>query len=884
MGTNKRSLSERIFRMVLRALPFDFRTDYGPEMEQVFRDQHGEAREQGGIMGLFRLWWDTFLGIFRTAPRQHWDMLKQDGAYAIRMMGRNPVFTAVCVLTLALGIGANTAIFSVVHSVLLNPLPYRQGGQLIHIRQQEQKAGNENMRFSVHEIEDYRQMNSTLAGVVEYHGMRFTLFGHGDPERVRTGVVSWNYFDLFGVKPILGRTFRPDDEKLGAPAVLVLSYEYWRSSFNGDPQIVGKTFTMNDKVHTVVGVLPPVPQYPNENDVYMPTSACPFRSSKQMIEGRDQRMMEVFARMKPDASLRATRADLSIVANRLEAEYPKFYPESMGYSAVAAPLREELTRRAQPTLLVLFAAAGFVLLIACANVANLTLSRMARRERELTVRAALGAGRSRMLRQLLTENLLVAFLGGGLGLLLAYQSLPLLAEFAARLTPRAREIHVDVAVLLFTLAVAVGTSILFGSVFAFSSREDMASGLKEGSTAATSGRRKNRLRSALLVSQVAFSFMLLIGAGLMLRSLLKLQETDAGFVPQRVLTMRINLNWSKYTADAQVVSVSRRLLDKVQSYPGVLSASLSSGMPLDPERIGQSPFQGNYMIEGRLSRPGEPTPRALLRIATPDYFKTLGIRLLEGRTFNDADNETAPQVAVINQTMAQHQWPQEDPIGKRISFDKGDHWVTIIGIVADVHELGLDRSPVDEAFGPMAQNPALSSLLVRTSGDPLSMARQLGQAVHDVDPETAITSVVSLEQARTDSMTSPRVTTDLLALFAGLALLIAVAGIGGIMAFSVSQRVHEIGIRMTLGAAPESILRMILGQSMRLVLIGAGLGLAGALAMTGLLRTMLFEVTPTDPFTYAGVILILIGAAMLASYIPARRAAGIDPMVALRFE
>jgi putative ABC transport system permease protein len=884
MKMRNRSLSERIFRMVLRALPFDFRADYGPEMEQVFRDQHSEAKEQGGIVGLIRLWWAAFLGIFRTAPRQHWDMLKQDCAYAMRMMRRNPIFTAVCVLTLALGIGANTAIFSVVHSVLLNPLPYREGGQLLHIRQQEQKTGVENMGFSVHEIEDYRQMNSTLAGVVEYHGMRFTLFGHGDPERVRTGVVSWNYFDLFGVKPILGRTFLPDDDELGAPAVLVLSYEYWRTSFNGDPHIVGKTFTMNDKVHTVVGVLPAVPQYPNENDVYMPTSACPFRSSKEMIEGRDHRMMEVFARLKPDASLQASRADLSMVANRLRAEYPKFYTDSMGYSTVAAPLREELTRNARPTLLVLFAAAGFVLLIACANVANLTLSRMARRERELTVRAALGAGRSRMLRQLLTESLLIAFLGGGLGLLLAYQSLPLLAEFAARLTPRAREIHVDVTVLLFTLGVAVGTSILFGSIFAFSSREDMAAGLKEGVVAATGGKRKNRLRSALLVSQVAFSFMLLIGAGLMLRSLLKLQETDAGFVPQRVLTMRVNLNWSKYTTNPQVVSVSRRLLEKVQSYPGVLSAALSSGFPLDPVRIGQSPVQGDYVIEGRPPRPGEANPRTSVRIATPDYFKTLGIRLLEGRTFNDADNEDAPQVGVINQTMARHQWPQEDPVGKRISFDNRDHWVTIIGIVADVHEFGLDRAPVDEAFGPMAQNPALSSLLVRTSGDPMSMARQISQAVHDVDPETAITSVVSLEQARRDSMTPPRVTTNLLALFAGLALLIAVAGIGGIMAFSVSQRVHEIGIRMTLGAAPGSILRMILGQSMRLVLFGAGLGLAGALAMTGLLRTMLFEVTPTDPFTYAGVTLVFIGAALLASYIPARRAAGIDPMVALRFE
>ena len=370
----------------------------------------------------------------------------------------------------------------------------------------------------MHEVEDYRAQNSTLTGLVEYHGMSFTLFGHGDPERVRTGVVSANYFDVFGVKPMLGRTFEPPDERIGAPPVLVLSYEYWKNNFGADPTIIGKTFEMNDKVHTVVGVLPPVPQYPDENNVYMPTSACPHRSSQMMLEDRDMRMMEVFGRLRPGVSLAQAQADLATIAGRLKAEYPKSYPDSIGYTASASPLQEELTHEARPTLLVLLAASAFVLLIACANVANLTLSRMARRERELAVRTALGAGRSRLLRQLLTESLLLALAGGALGLLIAYGSMQILTEFAAKLTPRAREIQIDTGVLLFTLGAALGTSILFGTISALFSRSNLTSGLKEGSAGAGAGRSRNRVRGALIVSQVAFSFMLLIGAGLMFRS------------------------------------------------------------------------------------------------------------------------------------------------------------------------------------------------------------------------------------------------------------------------------------------------------------------------------------------------------------------------------
>jgi putative ABC transport system permease protein len=876
--------SQKLFRALVRVLPFDFRTNYEGEMEGVFREQQREAEERGGLLGALKLWKETIVGIFTTAPREHWQILTSDCGYAFRMMRKNPGFTAVAILTLALGIGANTAIFSVVHSVLLRPLPYPEGQQLIFIRQQETKLGIPDISFSVKEIEDYRAQNRTLSGIVEYHAMSFTLFGHGDPERVRTGVVSANYFDLFGVQPLLGRTFLPDDDKLGAPPVLLLSYEYWKNNFGSDPGIVGKTFEMNDKVHTVVGVLPPVPQYPNENDVYMATSACPFRSNKMHLEDRDMRMMEVFGRLKPGVTIAQASADVSTIAAGLKAAYPKSYPENVGFTSSAASLQEELTRGARPTLLLLLSAAAFVLLIACANVANLTLARMAKRERELAVRSALGAGRSRLLRQLLTESFLMAFAGGLLGLVLAYGSLDLLTDFVGRLTPRAREIHIDSGVLLFTLAAALGTSIVFGTLSALFSRANLTSSLKEGSSGAGSGYQQNRVRSALIVCQIAFSFVLLIGAGLMLRSLIKMQQVDAGIVPQRVLAMRTMFNWSKYTAAEKTNVVVQKLLERVKSEPGVLSVAISSRYPFEPEAItgGPESFSFQFQIEGRALEPGQAPPVSTFAAVSPDYFKTLGIPLKAGRLLAETDVDKAPYVAVINEAAKRQFWPNEDPIGKRASGDGGDHWVTIVGVVGDVREFGLDHPPTAEFYASQAQNAQPSTLIVRTISEPRSMAQALTRAVHDVDPQTAVTHVLTLEQARYESMASPRVTASLLGIFAGLALVIATAGIGGIMALIVSQRVREIGIRIALGARPASILQMVLGQGMLLAVLGVGIGIVGAIALTGLVKSLLFEVPPTDVLTFSGVGLTLLAAAALASYLPARRAAAVDPNIALR--
>jgi putative ABC transport system permease protein len=834
-------------------------------------------------MEALRLWLAALKDFFTTSPRDQWDILTQDLSYAIRTLRKSPGFALTAILTLALGIGANTAIYSVVHAVLLRPLPYAHGDRLVMLRHPAQKMGIRDTQFSVPEIVDYRAQNQTFTDIAEYHGMSFTLFGHGDPDRVRTGVVSANYFPMLGVSPILGRTFAPDDDKIGAPAVLVLSYEYWRSKFGADPDIVGKTFQMNDKVHTVVGVLPPLPQYPDEDDVYMPTSACPYRSSDHMIQGRGMRMMEMFGRMKPGVTLDQARADLATITSRLASEYPKDYSPEVGFGVTAAPLKAELTDAARPILLALLAAAGFVLLIVCANVANLTLSRMARRERELAVRTALGAGRIRLLRQLFTESLLLALIGGALGLFLAYMSLELFTTFAARLTPRAREIHIDSGVLLFTFIAALGTSIVFGTVSALFSR-NISSGLKEGSSAAGTGRRHNRARSALIVCQVAFSFVLLVGAGLMLRSLLNLERVSPGFVPEHVLAMRINFNWSKYAGPPQFSEAAKKLVDRIQSEPGVTSVAMASNYPLQSELISGGPGANPFQVEGRLPTPGSVPPLASAEAITPDYFKTLGIPLERGRVFAETDDMKHPIVAVINHEMQRRVWPTEDPVGKRISFDEGKTWIQIVGVVGDVREFGLDHAPVGEIFVPMAQNPDPSTLIVRTAAAPSAMSQQIRNVIRDVDSQTAVTHEMSLEQARRDSLESPRLTASLLAVFAGLALLIAATGIGGIMSLAVGQRIRELGIRMALGARPQEILAMVVKQGVGMALIGAAIGAAGALALTSLVKSMLFQVSPFDPFTFVLVGCVLIASAYAASYVPARRASEANPMEALRSE
>ena len=814
------------------------------------------------------------------------EALFQDLKYGVRVLIKTPAFTLVALMTLALGIGANTAIFSVIYGVLMRPLPYQDGSRLVVLHQLAPRAaaGSQNQAFSVQEIADYREQSQTLDGVAEHHTMSFILLGRDEPQRVQTAVVSANFFDLLGVKPLLGRTFLPSDDQKGADAVLVLSHKYWLASHGGDPNIAGKVFTMNDRPHTVIGVLPPIPQYPVESDVYMPTVACPTRSSDRVIANRNFRMMNVFARLKPNASVDQAKADLALIAGNLKREHPDSYPESRGYDATAALLKDELTRDGKPTFLILLATAGLVLLIACANVANLTLARLMRREREMAIRSALGAGKARLIRQLLTESTLLSLAGGALGLLLAAGGLRLLVRFAGRFTTRASEIQIDGSVLLFTLLVSVATGLAFGLMPAFSSEQNLTGALKEGSGRTTSSKRRQRARSALIVAQVAISFMLLIGAGLMVRSLIKLQQVNPGFNSESVLLMRISPNWSKHTTPEQFRELYRRLLEKTQLQPGTAYAAISSTFPLNPLGITFGPFNRRFQIEGQPLAADDPGPEADIRIVSPDYFQTIRLPLVSGRVFTEHDKDKALPVAVINQSMLRHRWGGEDPIGKRVTFDRGATWVTIVGVVGDVKQYGLGSESTDELYTPLEQNPGGGNLLVRTTGEPMSMAALMREAVHDVDAEIAIDNVQTLEGVRSESLASPRLTAVLLGLFAALALVITAAGIAGVMALSVSQRTHELGVRMALGASSARVMAMVMRQGMTLVVGGLVLGVVAALALTQLMSALLFSIEPTDPLTFMAVAVVLIGVAAVSCFLPARRVTTIDPMIALRSE
>jgi predicted permease len=882
MGPEKyETRQDRLFRSLLRLFPFEFRSDYGRDMEHTFADQRREA-EGAGAPGLVRLWWETLAGIFSTAPREHWEMFRQDAGFALRMMRKNPGFTAVVVLTLALGIGANTAIFSVINGVLLRPLPYAHGAQIVRLHQRAPLAGISDAGFSPLEITDLRQRSHSLADVVEYHSMSFTYFGQGDPQRVLTGVVSANFFDVFGVKPALGRLFLPGEDQLGAEPVLLLTYNYWKNVMGGDPNVIGKTFQMNDRVHTVVGVLPPLPAYPDSNLIYMPASSCPFRSSAHVQENRDMRMLSAFARLKPEVTLAQAQDDVAGVAAALTRDYPTFYPPGQGYRMDSVAIGSELTQAARPTFLVLLGAAGLVLLLTCANVANLTLSRQIRREHELAIRSSMGASHARVFRQLLTESTLLAVAGGCLGLVVAAGCMSLLVAFAARFTPRTGEIRIDAAVLLFALLTSILTGMLFGTIPAMGARRALAAALNQGVGRSSDSAARHRMRNVLVTAQVAVSFILLIGAGLMLRTLAKLQSVDTGFRSENVLSSLVVLNFTKYAENSTQLAFWQKVLDGLEAKPGVISAAFAVPFPLDTRT---NPAVGTLTVEGRPLPKGAPYPHANYHVVSQNYFKTLNIPLLRGRLFTAADKEGAMDAVVISQSLARHHWPDTDPLGQRISLDEGKHWNTIVGVVGDVRQYGLSKPPLETLYGPLLQNAQNAGvLMVHTALDPHQFARTMLSVVHEVDPQQPVVNVRTLDEVHDEWLASPRLTASLIAIFALLALVITLAGISGVTALAVSQRTREIGIRMALGASRGHVLSMVLGQGMVLVLLGLLIGAASAPPLTRWMADLLFGVNPTDPATYLAVALILLAVAAAACFVPSRRAASVDPLVALRSE
>src|SRR5688572_25133955 len=819
----------------------------------------------------------------REARGAQWiEELRADIRYGIKTLLKNRGFAVLAVLTLGLGIGANTATFSVLNGVLLKPLPYDNGDRLVLIRHSAPLANQQNVGVSIRELYDYRAQLASFDGLVEFHQMNFDLLRRGEPDRVAAGVVSANFFDVLGITPLVGRTFVPSDDTRGADAVLILGYAYWQTRFGGDRSIVGQVFEMNDRLHTVIGVLPPVPHYPNEVDVYMPTVACPFRSAaERQIDGNRRAFpaLQVFGLLKPGVAAASAAAEVSTVGSRFRQDFPAVYrPARTAFQARTAEVLTELTSDARPMLFILLGTTGLVLLIACANVANLTLARMLRRDRELAMRMALGAGRGRLIRQLLTESTIVSVAGGIVGLAFAWSTVDMLTTFIGRFTARTGEIEIDPWVLAFTLGVSVATGLIFGTFPALASRVDLVSVLKAGGKGTSNMGGRSRVQSVLIVAQVAVSVVLLIAAGLLLLTFYRLQRVDPGYRGDRVLSAEVFGNFSKYSTPQSVRALYTSVLSRLESSPGVISAAITNGVPLSGVQPGQTRFQ----IRGVTYENPDVAPTADIRVATPRYFDTLAIPMRGGRAFSDLDHEDAARVVIINESMVRY-WEGRDPIGGEVSFNNGETWSRVVGIVGDVKAYGLDREAVAQIYQPLRQANGLQGrVLVRMTGDPVAAALIIREAVHAVDPDVPIENVRTMAEIRALSLATPRLTAMMLSVFAALALLVTGTGITGVIATSVSHRTREFGVRMALGAGRASVLTMVLGQGLVLVALGLAVGIAISLALVRVLQSYLYATAPTDPLTFALVITALLAAGALAALGPAWRATRVDPMLALR--
>jgi putative ABC transport system permease protein len=821
----------------------------------------------------------------RDARGTSWaDTLSRNARWAVRILVRQPGYTVAVIATLALGIGANTAVFSLVRGVLLKPLPYPESDRLVVLQQSALLAGHEGVGVSIRELYDYReQLQRDFRGLVEFHDMTFDLLEQGEPDRVATGVVSANFFDVIGIRPLVGRTFVAADEQHGAEAVLVLSHHYWQTRFNGDPGVVGRRFQMNDRVHTVVGVLPPVPAYPTECDLYMPTSACPFRARAEERTASSRRAfgaLNVFGRLAPGVSIERANADVAMVASRFAREHPDVYPASQGFAAGVVGLLPELTKTARPMLAMLLGATLMVLVLACANIASMTLARTLRRDRELALRVALGAGRRQLVGQLLSESALLALLGGTLGLLMAAAVLGALTTFVGRFTPRTLDIAIDLPVLAFTLALSALTGITFGALPAWLAGSEPAASLKQAGPTAGGTPARRRLQHALVVAQVAVSVVLLVGAGLLLTSVYRLQQVDPGYRADRVLSAEVFGNFTRYREASDFIRFYTPLVSRLEQQPGVVSAAVASAVPLSAE-----PSLNPFRIEGVAGVAAERLPQADIMVASNGYFDTLRVPLRRGRMFRETDTREAAPVVVISERMA-HYWTDRDPIGSRISLDDGETWLTVVGVVGNVRQFGLDRDPPAQAYLPLAQTPygLAGRVLVRTTGEPLAVTRAVREAVRALDPNLPIKNVSTLEEQRSQHLATPRLTALLLTLFAAVALVVTLTGLAGLLAMSVSQRTREFGLRMALGATPVRLIAGVLSHGALLLIAGLVLGITAASATSRLLVAYLFDTRPTDPVTFGLVAAAFIVAGLAACLVPARRATQVDPMLALRSE
>jgi predicted permease len=807
------------------------------------------------------------------------EILFRDVRYGIRSLLKRPGFTVIALITLALGIGANTAIFSVVNAVLLRPLPFSDPSWLTQLWEAKVSKGRNEIPASYPNFADWKDRNRVFEQVAAYSDWNFNLTGTGEPERIRSAIVSAEFFSVLGIKPLRGRVFLPGEDERGKDLVVVIGEDLWQRKFNSDPNIIGRSLNLDDKTFTVAGVIArgvQAPLLPDEIELWAPVSHG-FGPTN-----RFGHYLGVIARLKPGATLEQAQADMTHIAGQLEAQYPE---SNKNLSVRVVSLNEQVVGNFRISLLVMLGAVVFVLLIATANVANMLLARAAERQKEIAIRAAMGAGRWRIVRQMVTESMLLSLTSGILGFFVAVWGIELLVALSPPNLPRVKEVSVDLRVLGFTLAVSLLTGILFGLLPALqASRQHLSEKLKAGGRNAMSSPGRQRLRSGLVVAEIALSLMLLVGAGLLIRSFLRLQAVDPGFNSSNVLTMQLDLSGPNYKTGAQVISFQNQLLERIKQLPGVESAGTRSFVPIASDA---SFAYLQFQIEGQQPDVSEGAV-AFYNSVSPDYFQTMMIPLREGRSFSDRDIRGTQNVAIVNETLVRRYFGNQDALGKRISLEdhpKEADWVTVVGVVGDTKPRELQSEPVAELYMPYGQQPEPGmALMIRSSSGAAAVATAVRNEVLALDKNQPVYSIRTLDTVLSQSVAVPRFRTWLLGVFAGLALMLAAVGIYGVISYAVSQRTQEIGIRMALGAQAADVLKLIVKGGMMLALIGVTLGLAGAFALTRLMTTLLFGVRPTDTMTFAVVSVGLIVVALLACFIPARRATKVDPLVALRYE
>jgi putative ABC transport system permease protein len=798
----------------------------------------------------------------------------QDFRYALRQLIQSRSFTAIAVLTLGLGIGACTAIFSVVNTVLLRPLDYPESDRLVVIRETQLPQFPEFSASPPNYI-DWEKQAKSFERMAAYTSARINLTGEGEPQQLMGVKATAHYFDTYGIKPVLGRTFLPEEDAVGKNHVVVLSYPFWQRVFAGAPDVAGRAIQLSGEPYTIIGVAPFGFGAASKVDAWIPMAFTPQETSN---ESRGGHYLSVIGRLKKNATAAQAEAELKVLANQLATQYPD---SNKGWGIFVMPLQDYSVRDVRAVLYTLLGSVGCVLLIACANIANLLLARGTARHREISIRAALGASRIHLIRQLLVESVLLALCGGVAGVLLAWWGLSALLSLAPPNLPRVTDINLNIGVLVFSLALSVVTGLVFGIAPAWlAASSDVNEALKQGSRGSTEGGVRGRLRSALVVIEVTFALVLLGGAGLLARSFIQLAHVEPGFTPENATVLRLALPQKKYALPEQQTAFAEALLDHLRSLPGVQAVGLTHSMPL------MGDYVLGFNIDGRPPIAPSDLPSTNYYAVTPDYFRAMGIRLVRGRVFTDQDNAKTARVAIINETLARQHFPNEDPIGKRINITNGpDAWREIVGIVADVKQYGLDKATTNQSYEPFAQVPFSSlNVVIRAKGSTSALLSAIRPAVYAVDKDQPIGTIRPLEDVMADSIARQRFAMTLLTVFSVVALVIAAVGIYGVMAYNVAQRTGEFGIRMALGAQQRDVLRLVLGQGGKLIGLGLICGMAATLAAARAMGSMLYNTSAQDPLTLCVITLILATVALVACFFPANRATKVNPIEALRTE